>query len=307
MKSATTASSGTPSPVMRMPVWPVARKVAAMPRARISRSMASAVYILPTEQSVPTARQRRPRAALAVGDRVAVRRHAHVVELAAVRHRRGDELRLVAQQVVQAGGEVEPGAERLGQHADPGRRDHPAAVGDADHQRPRAGGGGLGDGHVGQAQVGVAARQAELADRRVGPPVADALGDLGRQRIGRVAEEEQVGGFDQGALLQPAKSRGGSGRGKRAALEAAAQEGSLRGGEDDQALLDVALAVEDVDEAAGDEPFRHVDQAAVRAHGDHREAARAAFHVELAAAPADADLDGMLVHTPPPFRGIILF
>ncbi len=60
MKSATTASSGTPPPVMRIPVWPVARKVAAMPRARISFSIASAVYILPTEQSVPTARQRLP-------------------------------------------------------------------------------------------------------------------------------------------------------------------------------------------------------------------------------------------------------
>ena len=60
MKSATTASSGTPPPVIRIPVCPVARKVAAMPRARISRSIASAVYILPTEQSVPIASSRRP-------------------------------------------------------------------------------------------------------------------------------------------------------------------------------------------------------------------------------------------------------
>ena len=69
MKSATTASSGTPPPVIRMPVWPVARKVAFIPRSRITRSMASAVYILPTEQSVPTARQRSPdlRLPLAIG------------------------------------------------------------------------------------------------------------------------------------------------------------------------------------------------------------------------------------------------
>ena len=144
MKSATTASSGTPSPVIRMPVCPVARNVAFIPRARISRSMQSAVYILPTEQSVPTARQRLPAPPLAVGDRIAVRRHPHVVQLAPVRHRRGDQLRLVAQQVVQARGEVHPVRQRLGQHVDPGRRDHPAAVRHAHHQRPRPGGGRLG-------------------------------------------------------------------------------------------------------------------------------------------------------------------
>ena len=148
-------------------------------------------------------------AALAVGDRVAVRRHADVVQPAAVRHRRGDELRLVAQQVVQAGGEVEPGASASVEDADPGGRDHPAAVGDADDQRPGPGGGGLGDGHVGQAHVGLAALHAVLADGGVGAPVADALRHLGRERVGRVAEEEQVGGLDHGALPSPAKSRGG--------------------------------------------------------------------------------------------------
>ena len=60
MKSAMTASNGTPSPVIRIPVWPVARKLDFNPRAFISASMASAVYIFPTEQSVPTARQRLP-------------------------------------------------------------------------------------------------------------------------------------------------------------------------------------------------------------------------------------------------------
>ena len=60
MKSAITASSGTPSPVIRIPVWPVARKVDFMPFSRMDLSSAKAVYILPTEQSVPTARQRLP-------------------------------------------------------------------------------------------------------------------------------------------------------------------------------------------------------------------------------------------------------
>ena len=89
-----------------------------------------------------------------------------------------------------------PAASASVEDLDPGRRDHPAAVGDADDQRPRAGGGGLGDGHVGQAHVGVAAVHAVLADRGVGAPVADALRHLGRERVGGVAEEEEVGGLD---------------------------------------------------------------------------------------------------------------
>ena len=182
MKSATTASSGTPPPVIRMPVCPVARKVAAMPRAaHLALHGERRVHL--ADRAVGADREAAPAAApLAVGDRIAARRHPHVVQLAAVRHRRGDEDRLVAQQVVQARGEVEPVRQRLAQHADPGRRDHPAAVRDADDQRLHPGGRGLGDGHVGQPHVGVAALQAQLADRRVGPPVADALRHLRRQR-----------------------------------------------------------------------------------------------------------------------------
>ena len=40
----------------------------------------------------------------------------------------------------------------------------------------------LVDGHVGQAHVGLAAGQAELADAGLGAPVADTLGDLGGER-----------------------------------------------------------------------------------------------------------------------------
>ena len=43
-----------------MPVWPVARKVAYMPSSRIARCSASAVYFLPTAQSVPTINSRLP-------------------------------------------------------------------------------------------------------------------------------------------------------------------------------------------------------------------------------------------------------
>ena len=45
---------GIPDPAIRMPVWPVARKVASIPRSRIAAAKASAVYFLPKAQSVPT-------------------------------------------------------------------------------------------------------------------------------------------------------------------------------------------------------------------------------------------------------------
>lgn len=60
MKSDTTASSGTPPPAIRMPVCPVAAKVASMPRRFISASSTSELYILPIEQSLPTVSSRRP-------------------------------------------------------------------------------------------------------------------------------------------------------------------------------------------------------------------------------------------------------
>ena len=59
-KSDTTESTAMPRPEMKIPVWPVARKSASTPRLRNSFSIASAVYFLPTAQSVPTVRSRRP-------------------------------------------------------------------------------------------------------------------------------------------------------------------------------------------------------------------------------------------------------
>jgi hypothetical protein len=68
-KSDTTASIGMPPPAIKMPVWPLARKSTATPRARSARVNASAVYFLPNAQSVPTVSKRRPerRAPLATG------------------------------------------------------------------------------------------------------------------------------------------------------------------------------------------------------------------------------------------------
>ena len=59
-KSEIVASIGMPSPAIMMPVWPVARNVAAMPRALSARVSASAVYFLPSAQSVPTVSTRLP-------------------------------------------------------------------------------------------------------------------------------------------------------------------------------------------------------------------------------------------------------
>ena len=160
--------------------------------------------------------------------------------------------------------------------------------------------------HVGQAHVGVAAVHAVLADGGVGAPVADALGDLGRERVGGVAEEEEVGGLDHGAS---AKSRGGSRRDAVRRLKLQPQERAFRGGEHDQAVLHVAVAVEDVGEAARDEAVVGVDQAAVRADGHHREAAGPALHHELAPAPAAAEPDRVFLQRraslPPPPRRIL--
>ncbi len=49
-----------PWPAIKIPVWPLARKSAARPRVRKARVSASAVYFLPSAQSVPTVSKRFP-------------------------------------------------------------------------------------------------------------------------------------------------------------------------------------------------------------------------------------------------------
>ena len=160
-----------------------------------------------------------PGAPLAVRDGIALRRHPHVVEPAAMPLGGGRQARLVAEQGVQPRREVEPGGERVAQHIEPGGRDRPAAIRHADDQRPCAGRHGGGEIHVRQSHVCLAAVHPVLADRRVGPPVADPSRDLGGQRIGRISEKQQVWRLDHRAPLaggarglQVAKSGGGSSR-----------------------------------------------------------------------------------------------
>ena len=77
-KSATTASIGMPPPAIMMPVWPVARKSTSRPRFSKARAMASAVYFLPSAQSVPTVSSRLPARLRPDGDRDVGGRAAHV-------------------------------------------------------------------------------------------------------------------------------------------------------------------------------------------------------------------------------------
>ena len=54
IKSAFTASIGTPLPLKRMPVWPVPTNSTALPRFFKRSATSHAVVILPESQSVPT-------------------------------------------------------------------------------------------------------------------------------------------------------------------------------------------------------------------------------------------------------------
>ena len=151
-------------------------------------------------------------ARLAIGDRVLDGRHAHVVQLAARRLGDSDQVGLVPQEVVQAAGQVEAFFQRVHQHLLPGLADHAAAVRDADHHGLGTRGLGLGQGHVGQAHVGLTAFHAELADGVFGPPVLDPLRHLRGQTIGRVAQEQKIGGLDHGqAPLGCARDLNGQG------------------------------------------------------------------------------------------------
>ena len=175
----------TPEPAIRIPVWPVARKSAFVPRR-------SRVHL--ADRTVGAhGQQALARARLAAGHLELLGRVAHVEELAAMLLGGGLEHRHVGQLLVQTAGEVHAELQRAVQHVDPLGRDAAAAIGDADDHRLHPGLGGLLHGHVGQAEVGLAARQAELAETPFRAPLRHALSRLGGQLIGRIAQEEKIG------------------------------------------------------------------------------------------------------------------
>ena len=160
MKSATTASMATPRPEMKIPVWPVARKSALSPRALISRSSASAVYFLPTEQSVPTVSSRLPGRLCPCrwrsGGGV-----AHVEELRPCRSAASRDLRLRAEADVQARSRrpSRPRAPRRSRAVQCSGSTPPAlATPTISVLAPAAAASAMR--HVGEAEIGLAARQA---------------------------------------------------------------------------------------------------------------------------------------------------
>ena len=143
---------------------------------------------------MPTVSRRLP-APLAPGARPGCPAAASRTSISRRPSRRGalGEQRMVGEPGVHAADEVEPGVERLDQGRQPVRRDHAAAIGDADHQRARAARRGLGRGQSGRPVVTVALGRAYSPTHLSGRPVAQAEGGLGIAGVGRIAEEQQIG------------------------------------------------------------------------------------------------------------------
>ena len=114
-KSATTASTAIPQPAIAIPVWPVGTKTERRPRRRASRSSSSATVFLPIAQSEPTVSAIRAgmRRFSPVGTSRPSRRAPQVAQLDAVAARELGQLRVVAQELVQAVLEVEAGLDAL--------------------------------------------------------------------------------------------------------------------------------------------------------------------------------------------------
>ena len=116
--------------------------------------------------------------------------------------RRSHQITFVAQQVVQARGQIISHFQRGNQNLFPGFTDNTAAVGHADHQRLGTGLFRLGQCHIGHAQISLAAIHPVLTYGVFGAPISDAYRNFGRQLVGRIAQKQQVRCLDHcGSLL----------------------------------------------------------------------------------------------------------
>ena len=118
-KSDTTASIGMPLPAIMMPVCPVARKSAARPRSWKARASASAVYFLPSAQSVPTVSSRLPLRLRPEPIGNARRRRADVDQRPSAALRRLADGGNARQPDMHPADDVEPGLDRLDQRRNP--------------------------------------------------------------------------------------------------------------------------------------------------------------------------------------------
>ena len=137
-KSDTTASIGMPPPAIMIPVWPVARKSASTPRAAKARAIASAVYFLPSAQSVPTVSRRLPLRLRPVAIGMFCGRRADVDQPPAEPFGAVSKLGNAGELRMHAADDVEARLERFDERRNPGFRDEAARIGDADHERARA-------------------------------------------------------------------------------------------------------------------------------------------------------------------------
>jgi hypothetical protein len=79
---------------------------------------------------------------------------------------------------------------------------HAARIGDPDHKCPGSGRHGRVDAHVGDVKVRAAAGQAHLAEAPFLAPVRDAMGGLGGQLVGDIAEKHEIRRGDLHAWLR---------------------------------------------------------------------------------------------------------
>ena len=123
-------------------------------------------------------------------------RDAHIVELAAVLASRIGDLRNVLEPLVEPGRDVHSRLERGDDRPRPMVRQHATGVDDADDHRVGAACPPLLDRDVLEAEVCLAAGQAQLPDAPVPAPVDDARRGLGGKLVLNIADEHQIGLFD---------------------------------------------------------------------------------------------------------------
>ena len=153
-----------------IPVWPVARKSASSPRAANARAIASAVYFLPSAQSVPTVSRRLPLRLRPVPMGIFGGGHADVDQPAAEAFCRPLQSRNVGEPRMHPADDIEPRLERLFERRDPAWRDEPARVRHADHQRPCAACARLARGRGAAAPSKRSRRGAQTPRRTALPP-----------------------------------------------------------------------------------------------------------------------------------------
>ena len=198
MKSATTASTGTPSPAIRMPVCPVARKSAATPRAlqRRGSAPASRTSCRPSNRcrrSAAGARRADSRCRPSrSGGRIA---HVEQLQPARSRQRRPAAARRAAAGAGPAATFI-PASSAAAASSIRSAPSRAARTGDAEHQRPRARRRGLGHRQPRQAERQRAIVVAEFADAILAPELGEPARGLDADEVGAVAEIEEIGRRD---------------------------------------------------------------------------------------------------------------